>query len=236
MKNEEEGLEQSQDLDRRINENQLRITEFAISELRDFHEAHQQQINPLMGFLVQSKDLAKIVFSQQNGISEVPNMPQQKWLIENYLKPLQEEEEQWSQVEAKFVREYTKQVGLSQESGLLLTTQASTLALPKLAKTMQLLKTGDWMKSAHVELPVEIDLGQEFKFHDVFICPVSKEPSGVYGSNPPMLLTCGHVISKNSLNRIARPAGRDGKFKCHTCPTQMTIDKVVEIRSAPIST
>jgi hypothetical protein len=36
---------------------------------------------------------------------------------------------------------------------------ASTYALPKLAKTMQLLRNGDWMKQAHAELPVEIDLG-----------------------------------------------------------------------------
>jgi hypothetical protein len=51
-----------------------------------------------------------------------------------------------------------------------------------------------------------------------------------------MLLACGHVISKNSLNRLARqasvgPSGnREGKFKCHTCPTTMTIDKVLEIK------
>jgi hypothetical protein len=46
-----------------------------------------------------------------------------------------------------------------------------------------------------------------------------------------MLLTCGHVVSKISLNRIARNAGRDGKFKCHTCPTTMTIEKVLEIKT-----
>jgi hypothetical protein len=65
---------------------------------------------------------------------------------------------------------------MSQESGLLLTTQASTLALPKLAKVANLIKSGDWVKSNN-ELPVEVDLGRDFKFHNVFICPVSKEVS-----------------------------------------------------------
>ena len=118
------------------------------------------------------------------------------------------------------MKDFCKISGLSQESGLLLTTKASILALPKLAKVMQLIKGGDWVRTSN-ELPVEVDLGKDFKFHNVFICPVSKEASTNYKENPPMLLTCGHVISKHSLNRIARTGAglgggnRDGKFKCH---------------------
>ena len=116
-------------------------------------------------------------------------------------------------------------MGLAQESGLLLITQASTLGLPKLAKVAHIIQGRDWLTTN--ELPCEIE-HREFQFHNVFICPVSKEISG--RDNPPMLLQCGHVISKQSLGRLARQAGRDGKFKCHTCPATMTMDKVVEIK------
>lgn len=76
---------------------------------------------------------------------------------------------------------------------------------------MQLINKGgsgnDWInKSTINELPCEIDLGPDFKFHNVFFCPVSKEISTSQKDNPPMLLVCGHVISKNSLNRIAKTA------------------------------
>ena len=47
------------------------------------------------------------------------------------------------------------------------------------------------------ELPCDVELGKEFKFHNIFICPVSKEVSN--SQNPPMLLLCGHAVSKNSL-------------------------------------
>jgi hypothetical protein len=61
-------------------------------------------------------------------------------------------------------------------------TKASTLALPKLAKVMQVIKgKTDWI--THNELPCDVELGKEFKFHNIFMCPVSKEMSTK--DNPP---------------------------------------------------
>lgn len=44
------------------------------------------------------------------------------------------------------------------------------------------------------EFPIPIDLGRDFQFHSVFVCPVTKEISTE--DNPPMLLKCNHVISE----------------------------------------
>jgi len=51
-------------------------------------------------------------------------------------------------------------------------------------------------------MAAEVNLGPDFTFHNIFICPVSKETSG-QGNNP-MLLKCGHVLSKQSLNKMTR--------------------------------
>jgi hypothetical protein len=44
------------------------------------------------------------------------------------------------------------------------------------------------------EIPVSMDLGKEYQYHSIFICPVTKEISTV--DNPPVMLRCGHVLSE----------------------------------------
>lgn len=52
----------------------------------------------------------------------------------------------------------------------------------------------------------------------MFVCPVSKEQCTV--DNPPMMLLCGHVVSRDSLMRLGRtPTYR---FKCPYCPAEQT--------------
>ena len=43
------------------------------------------------------------------------------------------------------------------------------------------------------EFPLDIEIGKDFKFHSIFVCPISREISTP--ENYPMLLKCGHVIS-----------------------------------------
>ena len=48
---------------------------------------------------------------------------------------------------------------------------------------------------------VEIDLGQECRYHSIFACPILRQQSTE--TNPPVRLICGHVISKDALNKLA---------------------------------
>ena len=70
---------------------------------------------------------------------------------------------------------------------------------------------------AHVQ---ELELGRQFVFHSVFACPVSREQSTP--DNPPMLLPCGHVLCKVSLQKIAK--GNVRPFKCPYCPAEATLN------------
>jgi E3 ubiquitin-protein transferase RMND5 len=66
---------------------------------------------------------------------------------------------------------------------------------------------------------------QEFVFHSIFACPVSKDQSTV--DNPPMLLPCGHVLCRVSINKIAKNTTRS--FKCPYCPNETTPQQCKEI-------
>jgi hypothetical protein len=81
---------------------------------------------------------------------------------------------------------------MSQNSALYQISKAGTLAIPKLAKVLKLVKS----KGGNVnqELPIQLKIGDEFTHHNMFICPVTKEISDK--ENPPMLLKCGHCMSK----------------------------------------
>jgi len=82
---------------------------------------------------------------------------------------------------------------MSQESVLFQLSKAGTLAIPKLSKTLTQIKKVRLDKSSN-ELPIQLKLGDEFIHHGIFICPVTRELSEQ--DNPPMLLKCGHCISK----------------------------------------
>ncbi|KAJ0175994.1 hypothetical protein K1T71_008168 [Dendrolimus kikuchii] len=65
------------------------------------------------------------------------------------------------------------------------------------------------------ELPFEVDLGEEGGgYHSVFACPILRQQASE--QNPPMRLFCGHVISRDALNKLVMGA----KLKCPYCPTE----------------
>lgn len=75
-------------------------------------------------------------------------------------------------------------------------------ALAKIAKARSVMQSKGTHWSQSQELPIELALREEERFHSVFACPVSREQSTE--TNPPMRMVCGHVIAKESMNRLAR--------------------------------
>ena len=56
-----------------------------------------------------------------------------------------------------------------------------------------------------VRAQIEIPLPAENRYHSVFACPVSKDQSTE--QNPPMMMSCGHVVSKDSLQKLSKVNG-----------------------------
>ena len=121
----------------------------------------------------------------------------------------------WEQVSASFMREFCGMLGLSESSPLYTAVTAGGIALPILEKVERVMAQSRGQWTSVNELPVETPLPPGYLFHSIFVCPVSKEQGT--DANPPMMLPCGHVIAKESLEMHAR-----GKrsMKCPYCPNE----------------
>ncbi|KAL2441825.1 LisH domain-containing protein C29A3.03c [Exophiala dermatitidis] len=120
----------------------------------------------------------------------------------------------WDEVANSFIREFCSLLELSADSPLYIAATAGAIALPTLLKlqTIQKQKRTEW--TSQNELPVETPLPASYRFHSIFVCPVSKEQAT--DQNPPMMLPCHHVIAQESLQKLSKGA----KFKCPYCPIE----------------
>ncbi|ORY95779.1 CTLH/CRA C-terminal to lish motif domain-domain-containing protein [Syncephalastrum racemosum] len=136
----------------------------------------------------------------------------------------------WADIRIEFQRDFCALLNMSADSPLYASVLVGTTALPvimKLYKIMSAKKT-EW--SQQDELPVEIPLSEDLRFHSVFACPVSKEQATE--DNPPMMMPCGHVICRESLTRLSRSSryGRNAmRFKCPYCPSESAADQAIQV-------
>ncbi|CAG5122496.1 unnamed protein product, partial [Candidula unifasciata] len=139
--------------------------------------------------------------------------------IENSTYSFLFEASSWAEICDIFTRDACSLLGLSVESPLSVGINAGCRALPPLLSIRQVMQSrqvaGVW--SSKEELPVEIDLGQDYRFHSIFACPILRQQSTE--QNPPMRLVCGHVISKDALHKLV--VGSSNRFKCPYCPVEM---------------
>lgn len=118
-------------------------------------------------------------------------------------------------IERCLSREYCRAQGLPKDSLLLTVVRCGTKAIPTLLKASRIAQN---LHELGIDdaLPVEIDVGRDCRFHSIFTCPVSKEEA-MDDNNVPMILPCGHVLSKQSIARLPRGSAR---FKCPYCPNE----------------
>ncbi|KRH93859.1 putative E3 ubiquitin ligase [Pseudoloma neurophilia] len=72
------------------------------------------------------------------------------------------------------------------------------------------------------EIPIELPFSEQH--HSMIICPVLKTPCD--NLNPPLVLECFHVISREAVKRLNMVKG---VFDCPYCPAKSDISKVFEI-------
>ncbi|KAF5842388.1 CTLH/CRA C-terminal to lish motif domain-containing protein [Dunaliella salina] len=128
----------------------------------------------------------------------------------------------WEDVAQEFVRQACSLMGQAYESPLAVSVAAGALALPPLLKLASVMERNAQDLRSCEQLPVELELGDEFVFHPIFACPVSKDHATP--DNPPVLLPCNHVLCEHSVLKIAK--GRTRTFKCPYCPMDARADNL----------
>lgn len=166
---------------------------YARTHFHQFIHRHEKEIQILMGMFLYLP----------HGISNSPY----RHLLDPNL---------WAEIHDVFTRDACALLGLSVDSPLSVCINAGCTALPALLNIKQVMQqrqvTGIW--NGKDELPIEIDLGQESRYHSVFACPILRQQSTE--TNPPMRLVCGHVISRDALNKLTSGS----KLKCPYCPAE----------------
>ncbi|KAI1338750.1 CTLH/CRA C-terminal to lish motif domain-containing protein [Xylariaceae sp. FL0016] len=129
----------------------------------------------------------------------------------------------FDEVSSSFTREFCSLLGLSAVSPLYVAATAGALALPQLVKYTNKMKAKGTEWTTQNELAFETPLPKSMVYHSIFVCPVSKEQTT--DTNPPVILPCGHVLAKESLQRLAKGS----RYKCPYCPSEGVMKDAKEI-------
>lgn len=117
-----------------------------------------------------------------------------------------------------FLKDACGILGITKDSPLTVVTNTGCTALPALLSLKQVMMTrqvfGIW--NGRDELPIEIDLDAEHRYHSIFACPILRQQSSE--DNPPMKLVCGHVISRDALDKLCNGP----TLKCPYCPVDQS--------------
>ncbi|KAI0380223.1 CTLH/CRA C-terminal to lish motif domain-containing protein [Hypomontagnella monticulosa] len=173
---------------------------YAKENFNRFQHRHLREIQQLSAALVYSRNLADSPYGPIFDISAA-----------------------FEEVAASFTREFCSLLGLSAESPLYVAATAGTLALPQLCKYTSIMKAKGTEWTTTNELAFETPLPRSMMYHSIFVCPVSKEQTTE--TNPPVILPCGHVLARESLQRLAKGS----RYKCPYCPSEGIIKDAKEI-------
>jgi len=182
---------------------QSKAIEYANKHLQPFFTSHPAELKRLMGCLI-----------------FLPKERMQKSPYEDLTS-----EAIHLDLENMFATEFSASLGMSKQPPLRVVGDiGGGGALAKIEKGRKIMRERKSEWSQADELPIEIPLPPENRYHSVFACPVSKDQSTE--QNPPMMMSCGHVVSKDSLQKLSKTSGR---VKCPYCPVESMVSDALRV-------
>ncbi len=130
----------------------------------------------------------------------------------------------FADVEHAFTRDFCFVLGLPADSPLYVAFTAGAISLPKMEKHAQIMRDAKVEWTTSNELGVELPLPESMNFHQIFVCPVSKEQAT--DDNPPMRLQCGHVLARESIAKVSK---QRQIIRCPYCPRESNVKDAKQI-------
>ncbi|KZO95194.1 hypothetical protein CALVIDRAFT_500452 [Calocera viscosa TUFC12733] len=158
-------------------------------------------------------------------LNAVLYLPLEKLQESPYAELARDAREGAAELGPMFTREWCARMGLPNEPPLEVVADIGggpALSVLETNRRKMAKARNEW--SSVNELPVELPVPVRHRYHTVVCCPVVREPTNE--ENPPMLLSCGHVISKEAITRLQKGAQR---VKCPYCPVESNASQALRL-------
>ena len=142
-------------------------------------------------------------------------------------------EKGWDYIKNLFIETFLKLNHKTKEDTLNTVLLAGRFVLPQVVESEEKLGKDKDKKSMEVDkeknqLMYSLELPEELIYHNIFVCPVSKEIANA--ENEPIRLNCGHCICKNSFDKIEKTGARHNQIKCPICTQVGKIDEIITLK------
>ena len=141
-------------------------------------------------------------------------------------------ENRWEEIKNLFTETFFELNHKSKDDTLSLILLAGRCVLPQVVESEEKLMKDKDKKNMEVDkeknqLMYSLELPEELIFHNIFVCPISKEIATT--ENPPIRLNCGHCICKNSFEKIEKTGTRHNQIKCPICTQVGKVDEITKL-------
>ena len=230
-KNKEESLEENKDIYFEcVKYNYILLLEDETKTVEDCVDYTRKHFKPFMSnknYLKQiSKLMTKLLFRKANKEkSEI--ITESK--IEDKNNNNIENKEGIEFIKNLFIETFLKLNHKSRDDTLNTILLAGRYVLPQVVESEEKLAKDKDKKNIEVDkeknqLMYSLELPEELIYHNIFVCPVSKEIASA--DNPPIRLNCGHCICKNSFDKIEKSGVRHNQIKCPICTQVGKVDEI----------
>ena len=138
----------------------------------------------------------------------------------------------WDKIKNLFIDTFFNLNHKSKDDILNMVLLAGRCVLPQVVESEEKLMKDKVQENMEVDkdknqLMYSLELPEELVFHNIFVCPISKEIATA--ENPPIRLNCGHCICKNSFEKIEKTGTRHNQIKCPICTQVGKIDEITNL-------